>query len=61
MPLTLSIQTDDGRMRTVRVAIAATASQLIMVPVPGVRDVAEMVADPRAELLGTVTLLRAMP
>ncbi|MBL0172926.1 MAG: M1 family metallopeptidase [Gemmatimonadaceae bacterium] len=60
-PLTLVVRDRDGRETMVRTQVSAVPSQQVVVKVPGVRDVADLVADPRVELLGTVTLLHAMP
>ena len=61
VPLTLEVRDRDGKRRTVRIVLDGKAQQLVVVPRTGVRDVVELVADPRVELLGTVTLMQAMP
>ncbi|MEQ1689723.1 MAG: M1 family metallopeptidase [Gemmatimonas sp.] len=61
MPLTLLVRDGDGKDTMVHVSLAAQASQQVVVTVPGVRDVVELVADPKVEILGVVSLLRAMP
>ncbi len=59
-PLTLVVRDARGVRRTVRVQVAAEASQLLTVPLPGAGDVVELIADPSVEWLGHVTLSRAM-
>jgi len=60
-PLTLEVRTRDGKRRTVRISLDPKAQQLVVVPLTGMRDVVELIADPRVELLGTVSLMQAMP
>lgn len=61
VPLTLRVRQADGTTKDVRISITAQASQSLLVPLAGVRDIESLVADPRAELLGRVELLQAMP
>jgi aminopeptidase N len=61
VPLTLRVLQTDGTTRDVRVDVAAQASQSLLVPLAGVREIASLTADPRVELLGRVELLQAMP
>jgi hypothetical protein len=61
VPLAVEVRDRDGKRRTVSVKLDAKVQQLVVVPIKGARDVIELVADPRVELLGTVTLMQAMP
>ena len=61
VPLTLTVRDREGQETIVRTMLAAQESQLVVVPVPGIREVSDLFADPRVELLGTVTMMRAMP
>ncbi len=61
MPLRLLLRTADGREVLVRADVTAQSSQLLIVPVTGVTDVATLTADPFDALLARVTMLRAMP
>ena len=60
-PLTLEARDRAGKRRTVRISLDARTQQLVVIPVRGLRDVVEVIGDPRVELLGTVTLMQAMP
>ena len=61
VPLRLEIRDTAGHVTSVVTRVAAQGSQLIMIRVPGVKEVSELSADLRVELLGKVTLLHAMP
>jgi aminopeptidase N len=61
LPLTLRVRQADGTTKDVRIDITAQSSQSLLIPLPGVRDIAALTADPRVELLGRVELLQAMP
>lgn len=61
LPLTMVVRDVDGHEVTVRTALNAVLSQQVVLKVSGVREVSDLLADPKVELLGSVTLLRAMP
>jgi aminopeptidase N len=61
VPLTLRVRQADGTTKDVRINLTAQASQSLLVPLAGVRDIESLTADPRVELLGRVELLQAMP
>ncbi len=61
VPLRLVARNRDGREMTLRANIDARASQSVIIPLKTFGEVTELFADPRVELLGTVTLLHAMP
>ncbi len=59
--LTLLLRDLEGHERIVHTTLAPVTSQQVIVPVPGMREVTDVIADPKVELLGNVTVLRAMP
>lgn len=59
--LTVLLRDVEGRERIVHTTLAPVLSQQMIVPAAGMREVTDVIADPKAELLGNVTVLRAMP
>ena len=60
VPLRLLARNRDGREVMLRANINATASQSVIIPAKEFGEITELFADPRTELLGTVTLMHAM-
>ncbi len=60
-PLTLRVKDVAGASREITLLVDAKTSTARGIPLPGMREVAEVIADPRVALLAKIEVLHAMP